>query len=804
MEIVKKEILLPVLGVATVVLSALCIESTSFSILIAGALSTILFLRSYKSTAPILESAFPLSLISAALIYSVLGALVIVYIRSAQGFILPMEPLPPLLSNIPPAYYANDNTLTVYNKSHIRSAFFQFIFYLILLCALLLTFFARPRLDKLVWLSNPWLASAVFVTACSVIPVPPFSMDPSHWSHLIGPTLGIGQGKLPVLDVFSYYGFIPPIILSIWGDLFDITPISLALLLSSMAAGASLMIYTVVAKLGRSHLAAFLTVAILMLMAYDQQKWAIVVPNHSALRFHFFIAASMMAAYKLFHFYSINSRQAGIYAFAIGILTLWSLLEGAFVLFSITFAMAVEALLGTHESRLRILRLYLTYISGIVFVAIIALIISAGHISGVVDSLAMAIDFFSIFKNGYGYLPQAMRPEQLVWWAMIGLVGVFTIRRIALKEQFDSVRPFCIFVLILSIPYVLQEIGRGAVQPNGIWWLYLPCVAILLSRTKEPHDFVNPFSIFVLIFTIPYVVQEISFGSIQLNAIWWLFLPSVVILLSKTLVVHPLNTGAIILAAVALIIVGSVGNPAEIFAKRIGLLTVSREPDIFNWAKRCDVAIAKGESCDSPIPFSLNGKFINELKWQFATDPIFKRMVTECKSGSLIVDTRDAFVYALGMCSPQSRYQSFFSVSSNRQSKEYLEVLSGGRPVFFGNAGGFAFQQRLLDQIKQDWMAKRLAPTDCNPAKSNAKEFALSALSDGTYSRGISLPSAKSVLLDTDRDILCHLSLGMKLHFAGSGERKITKIVGNIIEVDGSSLDTMSDGYPNQIEIVRN
>lgn len=737
------------LGVVTIIGVGLSIASTWIAILVACILTAIYFMR-YASLVALRQTS-SLSHISTAFIYAVLAALVIIYVRSAQGFILPVAALPPALSNIPVAYYANDDTLTVYNKFHIRSAFIQFCIYLALIFAWSLLILSKLRLSNLAALANPWLASAVFVTVCSVIPVPPFSMDVAHWAHWVGPTAAIGQGKVPVIDVFSYYGFIPHVILYIWGSAFGFTPMSFALLLAGMAATAGLMIYVVVAQLGKSHLAAFIVVAILMLMAYDQKSWAIVTPNHSALRFHFFIAAILLLSYKFLS--AIHTRRADFYALMIGILTLWSPLEGAFVIFAMVTVMVMEAIRVGREHRPQLLRHCLFYIGGIALVAIITFLFR-GNVSGVVDALVAQKDFYSIFRGGYGYLPQALGPAQFASWAMMGIIAIFLVRQVSRKKENDVVLPFCVFVLIVSIPSVLQEIGRVATQPNGIWWLYLPCFVILLSRS---------------------------------------------------LVDTPLTTArAIFLSTLAIVWVSSVGNPIATLVKRLDVLTVSREADVFHWAKNCDVSIAKGETCSSPLPMTLHGKFIDESQWQFAKDPFFQRMVAECKSGAQIVDTRDAFVYQFGQCSPSGRYQSFFSISSQHQNEEFLDILLDGRPVIFGNAGGYDFQQRLLDEIKEKWKARRLAPTTCNPTKANTLKFTASALSDEQFSGGILLSSRTSLLLDTDRDMLCYLKPGTRLHFAGSGERIITKTVGDTIQLSGAPLDVESDGYPNQIEIVRN
>jgi hypothetical protein len=155
-----------------------------------------------------------------------------------------------------------------------------------------------------------------------------------------------------------------------------------------------------------------------------------------------------------------------------------------------------------------------------------------------------------------------------------------------------------------------------------------------------------------------------------------------------------------------------------------------------------------------------------------------------------------------GDCRPHHRYPSFFSVSTRRQAAEYLEILSKHDSVYFGQTF-FHFQQRLADELKEAWLARRRAPSSCDPSKARVSKFVASGLSDATTSRGIGLSPKPTVLLDTDRGILCYLRPGMRLRFARSGDRIIARIAGDVIELEGQSLDGKKDGYPHPIFLVK-
>ena len=130
-----------------------------------------------------------------------------------------------------------------------------------------------------------------------------------------------------------------------------------------------------------------------------------------------------------------------------------------------------------------------------------------------------------------------------------------------------------------------------------------------------------------------------------------------------------------------------------------------------------------------------------------------------------------------------------------------MEIILKGRTVYFGTTF-FGFQQRLSDQLKESWLTRRRAPSTCDAVKKDAGEFVASALSDETRSRGIVLIYNPSILLDSDRGILCYLKPGMHLQFAGSGERIVNAVEGDTIRLMGLALDPIKDGYPNQIRIM--
>jgi len=697
------------------------------------------------------ENLARLPVITTALLYALTLALLVVYLRSASGFISPQEPLDPQFSAIPSAYFAVDSTLSVYNKSHIRLAAIQFILFSGAFSFLLLALQGIHQ-NRRSWLRNPYAPAAMLVVLAATLPVPPFGMDGSHWAHWVGPSLALLDGEWPYFDVFSYYGLLPIIVLSGWILAFGASPISLAIFLSILAFLSAMIVYALIARHGRSHLVAFVGATLLILLAYNHQAWALPTPNHSALRFHFFIASVLWAAFEFFVSLKREGRHAYWYAFLLGILTTWGPSDGLFVLLGITI---VLGLIGVGDRQIgwqKVLSIYATYVAGIMALPLAA-IVTRGGLSGTISAASRIVDFLSIFPQGYGNFPQYFDAALLLMFVMMVALVIYCVRFVILNRVINPKFAFCIFSLILSTPYLLQAISRTPVLPNGFLWVVLPGFLILVAR---PLRFIS----------------------------------------------HQTSATKIVVIVIALSSILALANPIKIFVAQMRRLTVGQESDIQLWAQRCAADKVKGVPCESVRPFTLAGLYAKEKAFSFVVAPGFSRMVDECRAGTLIVDTLDAFVYMAGNCRPHHPYQSFFSVSTKKQAEEYLEILSKGRTVYFGTTF-FGFQQRLSDQLKESWLARRRAPSTCDAAKKDASEFVASALSDAARSRGIELSNNPSILLDSDRGIICHLRPGVRLLFAGSGERIVNAIDGDMIRLSGPALDPLKDGYPNHIRIIQ-
>lgn len=695
------------------------------------------------------ENLARLSVITTALLYAVTLALLVVYLRSASGFISPQEPLDPQFSAIPSAYFAVDSTLSVYNKSHIRLAAIQFILFSGAFSFLLLAFQGIHQ-DRRSWFRNPYAPAAMLVVLAATLPVPPFGMDGAHWTHWIGPSLALLDGEWPYFDVFSYYGLLPIIILSGWTLAFGASPISLAILLSILAFLSAMIVYALIARHGRSHLAAFVGATLLILLAYNHQALALPTPNHSALRFHFFIALVLWTAFEFFVSLKQEGRHAYWYAFLLGILTTWGPSDGLFVLIGMTLVLGLTGVRDAQIGWRKVLSIYATYVAGILALPLVA-IVTRGGLSGTIAAVKRIVDFLSIFSQGYGNFPQYFDASLLLMFVMMVTLVIYCVRFVILNRVINPKFAFCIFSLILSTPYLLQAISRLPVTPNGFLWVVLPGFLILVAR---PLRFIS----------------------------------------------HQTSATKIVVIVVALTSILALVNPVKIFIHQMRQLTVGQESGIQLWAQRCAADKVKGVPCESVRPFTLAGLYSKEKAFSFV-GPSFSRMVDECRAGTLIVDTLDAFVYMAGNCRPHHPYQSFFSVSTKKQATEYLEILSNSHAVYFGSTH-FDFQQRLSDQLKESWLARHRALSTCDAAKANTSEFVASGLSDATRSRGIELSDDPSILLDTDRGILCYLQPGTRLLFTSSGERVVRDIEGNIIRLTGQALDPIKDGYPNRIRII--
>ena len=675
-------------------------------------------------------------------------AFFIVYLRTANGFITPIEPSIKSFNNIPAAYLSEG---FAFDKSHIRTSLFQFIGFFFSTILLALPLFKFKTEYKWSWISHPTFPLAVFFTLTGVLNVPPFNLDPAHWTHWLGPSAALSDGLWPYLDTFSYYGFLPILILSSWTSIFGISPLSLSSLLSILAFASTLFIYILIAKRSHSNYAALLGVIILIFLAYDNNQ-SLGTPNHSALRFHLYVAISLWAGYKLIDAFQSGRMSTYGYSFLLGVMTTWSPSDGLFLLIATSSSLGIFAISGRPNALKNSAKGYLAYALGVISVLIIVLIFR-GNLTGTKRAFDEISDFFSIFTQGYGYHGQYFDATWVLFLISSTIVISYCIRAILLGKICQKRVIFCIYSSILVLPVLLQSIGRSPVNPNGILWIALPCLLIVAAK---------PF-------------ERLSRSS-----------PSTTIIMS-------------LLAASVLI---TIGNPLAKFTSLLSSITVGREGGINNWSNQCLKNQLISEGCSPVDNVTLNGLYKKETAFSFESDKRFMRMISECQAGAIIVDDMDSFVYEIGKCRPKFYYQSIFSVSSKNQVDNYLREITGHNYVFFGTSTRWQFQNKLIEQIKDSWLLARNGPSDCDSTKIANKEFALSALSDNNFSRGIGLNNFE-LLLDTDRGMICHLSAGTRLRFSSGIERVVLGVKGNsVLLSSGPKLNPFVDGFPNKITII--
>jgi hypothetical protein len=393
---------------------------------------------------------------------------------------------------------------------------------------------------------------------------------------------------------------------------------------------------------------------------------------------------------------------------------------------------------------------FASYLAGIVSPFLLAAMSSHESLR-LMDAYRETADFLSIFPKGYGGLAQDLYPSLLIYLVMAITVAAYGVRTMILRRSVTPLSLFCLFSLALSGPHLIQAMNRGPNKANVALWVVLPCFLILVSRLAR--------------------AARRSRRSFQAGAV-----------------------------AAALLCILAIGNPVNALIDKLRILTVRQEPVIHAWALRCAAAKRAGAPCEPVAPFTLRGLFEKELEFPFERTAGFRRMVAECRDGAVIVDVLDAFVHRAGNCPPHHRYPAFFSLSTRRQMEDFVDVLSASERVYFGETP-WGFQQRLLTDIREAWLARRRASTTCDASLAALAEVRASALSDPARSRGIGLGSNPSVLLDRDRGILCHLRPGMGLAFAGSGERLVRAVSGDTVQLLGSPLDPVLDGFPRPIRV---
>jgi len=596
--------------------------------------------------------------LESAFLYACMFALFAVFWQLATGMISPEVPLMPGHSSVPSAYYFSDTTLTLFEKSHVRSmASRGASIFLTLLC------FLRSIRVMGSWRgghggAHAALALTMLVAFISVCPIPPFNMDGPHWSHFVGPSEALMRGRWPFYDVFSYYGFLPVVLLSVWSFFFGTYPTSLAVLLSLLMFASALLFYQTIRRESGSNWFAGVGVSILLLLAYDHNIWALAAPNHSALRFHFFVAIVLFVASLFFRSLLRKQIKCFSYALCLGVLSNWHVVEGATVFAGVLITLTVATAKAKEMDWGFSTQVFGAYVAGVIIFPFVGAVFRSDDALSLLDVVSRTWDFLSVFPRGYGGLPQKLGTIQLVFFVCFGAVAVFCLERWRKAKPVTGLFLFCVFSLIFCLPFIFQELNRGSVQENGPIWVILPAFLALLIRLWR--------------------VERKKKERAKLRG----------------------------LVLVGLVAVLSTANPVTVMTGRIESILFKYEPMTHTWAMNCAASLKDNLPCEAVVGATLAGAFEKELLFDFERSAQFLQMVEECRQGALIVDALDSFVYAAGDCLPDHEFPAFFSISTSKQMERFGAAISGHEPVIFGS-GHFGYQQRLLEDVRSEWLAHR-------------------------------------------------------------------------------------------------
>jgi hypothetical protein len=555
----------------------------------------------------------------ALIVYAAFCAFALLAARSING-LLDMTPTPDMATTrIPTFLFVNDPLVTVFDKSHLQWAIVQFtaLFVIaLLLLALLWRYVAvhrstMPRLE---------VASALFVSLCVVgsLAVPPYPVDPAHWSVWIGPALDMTRGKWPYLQTLNGYGLLSHLVIVIWLALYPLNTLALASLMMLATFIATSVAYVLIARVTGSCWQGLLY-SLVLLFGFVSVAQAIATPNQGPYRWELPIEVGLLCLW--FSLSRGNARALGASA-VFGIIVLWDPPMMGLIWLAFTGCHVYRFVVQHRRSSLQTLLVA----NAVTLLVLGVIVLRAGWPADGLPGITRRVtETSAVYLDGWANLPQTFDWQEVLWLIVVGLTLVAVWRRVRNgRIQLRREELFLLGSIAAAMAPFIYNLGRtGPIGIAAVTWTLVPASALLVARGYR-------------------------FARITGRPAW------PVLLLPGTLLLS-VNLGGLI-------------------EQDLTGLLFGYENDRYAWSGQCAQSLQAGNVCDlSSLPTLHAAISLAQMPVVSGNDPSDRVLIDGCRNGEAILSPIDALIYAAGNCRVSSREMSSVNVVFFSDVERFLQ-----------------------------------------------------------------------------------------------------------------------------------
>lgn len=598
--------------------------------------------------------------------YSLLLALIITFIRTGMGYL----ELPPYLEGnlkVIPRWSFGTLYAAPYDKSEIRLVVLTLVTSFISSSLLLFQTWAGLRhvgfFKKGLHPATPSLLLA-FALVATILP--PFSMEPSHWTTWIAPAIGILEGKWPFLHTQLMYGFLSPASIGGLIRIFGLSPMLLVGWVTGVTLVSSFLLFTLVRKITRSPWLGFF-VTVVLLAFYDDLARSIQTPNHGT---HRWVIQYLFAQLLLFHsLFSIVPRPYFVGSF-FALACLWEPGSGVFLAFSFLLVHIFRAWkLGSWHHLKPVLA------STLVGLGLLLMVFSYGDMPfhETIENVKSGMRIHSLFLTGFGSRIQDFCHADLIFAILSGIVIALVSRHLFRRHvHLSGQLLFLIFSLVSAIPLISYSLVSSTPELRfHLVWVMSPALALIVRLfyrlINSPQKYV--FVAGAVLLLVPNVKDITSIAVQKFNRN----------------VVQKYEEDR--------------ERYYRICAETPQYCNAEQKPTLF------------GHVRFSASQFVPNLQFGNIIE---LSNPFFIILSEACRVGLPIVTPVDAWIFAYASCRIPHKYSSYL-MAATQEARETLFDSFAENPIVFVGKGYGVFQPQMQnDDIRLLKDRGFIESEDCN------------------------------------------------------------------------------------------
>lgn len=512
--------------------------------------------------------------------------------------------------------------IVIYDKSELKSVAGFFLLAFVTLATVQLIAHQRIGKQVLSKLTLPGLLMAMsLLFLCT--PLPPYTMDFTHWSSWFGPMLQIQNLKFPVINSQSQYGLLPPWILYAWTRIAGTSVNGYAVFLFLINCITAILSFHLVKRATRSGWFSLACVIWIHVCFFSLVNDSVIAPNLGPLR-------SILPALVALACFSALLRAGSnlpVYAAGLGFFCLWEPATGFFTSMAFMVYMAFTWNQSTVRHRVKMVAAFLLAMS----LPIIILLSISDH-EPIHKIVANIIDHYRLYGDGFSNLPQRVLYYEVAFFAVLFLILV-RILKLFLMGRMPRSNLLILISLLIAAPFILQNFSRTYNNLGIVIWIMLPALAALLYRAYRLPRYRRPL---LLICFVIFMVAPVLGGT------------------TTPLIEATLN--------------------------KVADLIQRNESQRYKWALKCDEQIRSGGACSETEKPSLANALKSGRKSFFVYDGEntldILRMGEACKNNVPLISLRDIYVYFKYKCNAPGRFNSFNLVLTKNQLSEYIDLVS--------------------------------------------------------------------------------------------------------------------------------